>query len=76
MKIIINGRECDMKNERLSYAQIAFLAFPKMKTPARNNPSITFFNADQDKSQGILNHRSSIKVKDGTRINCHFTTAA
>lgn len=73
MKIILNGRERTWNKDRISYAQVCFLAYPNEKRPSRFNPSICFAKADQEKKEGILSHRESIKVKDGTYITCIVT---
>lgn len=77
MKIIINGKEREYKGPRITYAQALQLAFSHI--PADKRPkmaSATFFNANQTPPEGIFNMRTSIAIKEGTRITAHVTNNA
>jgi hypothetical protein len=76
MKITINGKSRTFNAERISYAQIVQLAFPKNPQRKLMRPSIDFTDADQKPDEGILNPLSSVKIKDGTKIRCINTSNA
>lgn len=76
MTIIINGRPRSWNHPSISYSKITELAFYKMDSVQRRGATTTYFSADQDQNEGILSSGESIKVKEGTRIHCTFTSKA
>lgn len=76
-KIIVNGKERTYNQERISYAQVVALAYSHVPGPQRPKICSTAFqHADQEKADGILSPKTSVKIKDGTIFHCHNTSAA
>lgn len=72
-EIVINGRKHWCSQNPVPYAAIVLKALYDLPVAARHNPSVSFSNADQDHHEGIFNKRTSVKIKNGTRFNCHLT---
>jgi hypothetical protein len=67
--IIVNARQKEVRQEVLSFDDIAKIAFP---TPdGISNPifTVSFKNADQKPSEGTLVAGESVKIKNGTIFN-------
>lgn len=75
--IILNGKDRVYNQEKISYAQVIALAFSNMKSQDRPRiASITFKDANQEKMEGILSPKGSVKIKEGTKFTCHVTSNA
>jgi hypothetical protein len=72
MIIIVNARKKEWSGNRIRYSEVIKLGI-SIPNPGKYNPSVTFFKADQDPSQGIFNRRTSVKIKEGTCFNVHIT---
>lgn len=76
-KIILNAKERIYNQEKISYAQVIALAFSNIKSKDRPRiASITFKDANQEKTEGILGPKKSVKIKEGTKFTCHVTSNA
>lgn len=68
-EIIVNGKPQLVRNNIVSYEQIVILA----EGNPNYNYSISYYNSDGIKENGILYRGGYCIVKNGTIINCYYT---
>jgi hypothetical protein len=71
--IIVNAREKQWFNERISFTQLIVLAFGYAESNANTTYSVTYKKGDNNRPEGIMVEGDSIKVKDDMRFNVTMT---
>ncbi len=69
--IIVNGRKIETKRKRLSFADLAQLAFPGIKDAAAKGLTMTYHGGPS--GYGILLPGDSMFVEAKTKVNCTHT---
>lgn len=67
--IIVNAREKQWFNERISFTQVIVLAFGFAENNANTTYSVTYKKGNNNKPEGIMVEGDEIKVKDDMRFN-------
>lgn len=67
--IIVNAREKQWFNERISFTQLIVLAFGYAENNANTTYSVTYKKGDNSRPEGIMVEGDSLKVKDDMRFN-------
>jgi hypothetical protein len=63
--IIVNAREKQWFNEKITYNEVVVLAFGFAENKAITTYSVTYKKGDNNKPEGIIVEGDSIRVKDG-----------
>jgi Multiubiquitin len=71
--IIINGREKETSEKRLSFAQIIALAFPEQPQNPNTLYTVTFRKGDDSRPEGSLIDGQEVKIKKGMVFNVTAT---
>jgi len=67
--ILVNAREKEWSEKKITYDQVIVLAFGAISTDPNVSYSVTYKKGDNEKPEGIMVSGDDVKVKDGMRFN-------
>lgn len=67
--ILVNAREKEWSEKKITYDQIIVLAFGSISNDPNVSYSVTFKKGDNEMPEGIMVSGDEVKVKDGMRFN-------
>jgi Multiubiquitin len=67
--ILVNAREKEWSEKKITYDQVIVLAFGSISTDPNVSYSVTYKKGDDEKPDGIMVSGDEVKVKDGMRFN-------
>ena len=67
--ILVNAREKEWHEKKITYDQVIVLAFGSISTDPNVSYSVTYKKGDNEKPDGIMVSGDDVKVKDAMRFN-------